>query len=273
MLLVKRAMPLLVALIVIAGLIWRAGSTNKRQTADTVHPTETKTATGLNDSSGLNDSYSLGETKLAAAPLLTAEELSLEKLQELLDDGNKHAEALIKALSMVDGSVSEQLAAIDAFRWLGGRNAIRALIQLRNHAYAPVANEAGNVLAHLLTEGLYQSNSNHDNIADDGEVILDEGIYNEAELNEGETSPDTALWIQAIEEAPSGDARSELLVILAAYPVDQAVPILLAMFDNPNENIRDEVRDHLQSIMGGEEILTREQGEEWLANNTLQAEQ
>jgi hypothetical protein len=265
---VKRAaIPILVALVVVVGLIWRAGPTTKRQTTDSPpQPTEIKSAANM---SGSADASQVETKKSTATPRLTEEELSLEHLQELLDDDQTHDKALTKALSMVDGSVAEQFAAIDAFRWLGGRKAMRALIQMRRQAYAPIADEAGDVLAHLLTEALYQSSSNHDNIPDDGIVILDEGIYDEAELNEGEAAyPDTALWIQAIEEAPSAEARSELLVILEAYPIEQAVPILLALFDNPNEDIREEVREHLQSITGGEEILTREQGEEWLANHS-----
>lgn len=202
--------------------------------------------------------------------LFTPDELSVQELQDLLDDDSKHQDALAKALAMANGSIREQVAAIDAFRWLGGRKAMRALIQLRNQAYGPLADEAGNVLNHLLSEGLYNDGIRRDDMPDDGIVLLDEGLYDD-ELNDNDQRPDSALWLEAIQQAPDDNARDALLIILSAYPIDQSVPIMLQLLDSPDASVRDSAQEYLQSITGGEEILTREQGEEWLAKNTAGA--
>lgn len=260
----KRIMPPLIALLVLLAIVlaWHLSvfSPTKDLSGQLTNP-EVLTSNAPPQPLASSDD----PKRNSAAPVLsTAEELSVQELQKLLDDDSKHRESLAKALAMANGSIREQVAAIDAFRWLGGRKAMKALIQLRNQAYAPVADEAGNVLNHLLSEGLYQDGIRRDTTPDDGIVALDEGLYDD-ELNDEDQRPDAALWLEAIQQAPDDNARDALLIILSAYPADQSVPILLQLLDSPDAAMRDSAKEHLQSITGGVEILTREQGEEWLA--------
>ena len=64
---VKRAaIPILVALVVVVGLIWRAGPTTKRQTTDSPpQPTEIKSAANM---SGSADASQVETNKLTATP-------------------------------------------------------------------------------------------------------------------------------------------------------------------------------------------------------------
>lgn len=257
----------LLALLAIA-LVWRMKVPGPKVAIVESH---TPTVTSQNLQAGDSDASGQPKRSSATPPVLfTPEELSVQALQELLDDESKHQEALDKALAMASGSVREQIAAVDAFRWLGGRKAMRALIPLRNHAYASLADEASNVLNHLFSEGLYTGGIRRDDFPDDGIVILDEGLYDD-ELNDDNQRPDAELWLAAILQAPDVNAREALLIILAAYPIDQSVPIMLQLLDSPDAVVRDSVQGHLQSIIGGEEILSREQVEEWLAKNTAGA--
>jgi HEAT repeat protein len=227
--------------------------------AQAVHDNATRPATGDEEADSL--------TPGSLPPnLFTAEEISVQKLQDLLDDESTHAEALEKALVLAEASIRERVAAIDALRWLGGRRAMYALLKLRNESYSAIADEAGHALNHLLTENLYTGGIKRDDFPDDGLVILDEGLYDD-ELSDEEQKPDQALWLQAIESADDENTRDALLIVLAAHPVEEAVPILLQLLDSANPEVREAVKEHLQSITGGEEIITRQQGEEWLAKN------
>lgn len=260
----KRVIPALTVLFAFFAvmLIWRMNVSNSADdSADSL-----ATAPHAAKKAQTPNSTNSAPPKQSPSPpiLFTPDELSVQELQDLLDDDNKHQEALAKALAMTKGSIREQIAAIDAFRWLGGRKAMEALIQLRNEAYALVADEAGNVLNHLLSESIYKGGIRRDDIPDDGIVLLDEGLYDD-ELKDDDQRPDAALWLDAIQQAPDDNAREALLIILSAYPVDQSVPILLQLFDSPDATVRDSAQEYLQSITGGEEILTREEGEEWLA--------
>lgn len=194
--------------------------------------------------------------------LAATEEQSLDALQTLLDDEERRQDALAKALSMSEGSVSERLAAIDAFRWLGGNKAIKALIQLRKQSNPIIAAQAGHVLSHLFTENMYREGKGRDEGTDEreGELVQDPD-------DEDYLPPTQELWLLAIQEAPTEADRDELLIILAAHPIDQAMPIFLKLLDSPNDEISDAAKFHLEAITNGEEILTREQGEKWLADN------
>jgi HEAT repeat protein len=198
------------------------------------------------------------------------DELSVQELQILLDDDSKHQEALTKALAMINGSPSQQMAAIDVFRWVGGRKAMRALIQLSNQAYEPVASEASNALTHLLAQGLYLGGTRREDIPDDGIVLLDEGLYDD-ELSDEDQRPVSDIWLDAIQQAPDDNTRDALLVVLGAYPIDESVPIFLQLLESPDAALRDAAKEHLESISGGNEILNREQGEEWLAKATAES--
>ncbi|MDQ0288441.1 hypothetical protein [Oligosphaera ethanolica] len=247
--------------LVLVFMAWRTRMNNSRHTPGTA----TNANKPLTAAQPEESSAAAPQTTAASGGLFSGDELVVQELQDLLDDEDKHDEALQKALAMCNGSAVQQLAAIDAFRWLGGRKAMKSLIGLRNNAYLAVADEAGRVLTHLLTESNNQGGNRHDSdIPDDGLVILDEGVYEEDPLGD-EQHADLETWILALTEAPSPEAREELLLILSTYAVDQSVPILLELFDNPNEALREAVRQILTSITGQEEILDREQVVNWFA--------
>lgn len=259
----------LLVLLTIA-MAWYQSTAGKGATPDTVSPVETShtlsspNASGNSDEASSSTQISSNNEESGSSPHDHGDKASVQELQTLLDDDSTRQEALVKALGMVNGSIREQEAAIDAFRWLGGRKAMRALIQLNHHATATVADEAGNVLNHLLSQGLYTDGIRRDEIPDDGIVILDEGLYDD-ELNDENQRPDEALWLEAIQLAADNNTRDGLFIILSAYPLDQSMPVLLKLLDSPDTAIRNSALEHVHAIAGNDDIFTRQQGEEWLA--------
>lgn len=254
---------LLLLALLITALVWPGADGDKGGGDGAIKP-ETSTSVAPTQKQQFNGDDAVAASARRAARE-AAEESSVEELQLLLDDEDTHQEALTKALAMINGSTGEQMAAIDAFRWLGGRKAMRALIQLSNQGYGPVASEASHVLTHLMSQGLFLGGMRRDDdIPDDGIVLLDEGLYDD-ELSDEEQRPDPALWLEAIQQAPDEQTRDALLTILTAYPIGESVPIFLQLLESPDAALRDAAKEHLESITGGDEILNREQGEEWLA--------
>ncbi len=212
-------------------------------------------------------------------PTVQVPDLKILQLQALLDDDSNRKKTLTMAVAMTNGTVPQQLAAIEAFRWLGGRDAIKSLIGLRNEAYPEVAEQAGQVLAHLLATGLYAENLSEvltvrdpdpDNVPEDTEGAEEtSGTDDEEEETELPLVAvfDAELWEKAIREAPSELDRDELLILLSAYPGTKSVPVLLNMLESETPELREHALEYLEFVTYGEKITTRQQGEDWLATH------
>lgn len=205
----------------------------------------------------------------------------IKLLHDLLDDDSNREQTLALAYVLAEGNEQQQLAAIDAFRWLGGRMAQKALIKLRKTAYPSIATDAGQALTHLLTEGIYTGSSNplwtksEDNSQNNAEAEDNKSILTE---NEGEDSDedvnfaeivdfDAAIWEQAILEAPDENDRVELLILMSAFPGTDSIPVLLNLLESSDLQIREHALDYLEFVTYGEKITTRQEGEDWLARN------
>lgn len=196
----------------------------------------------------------------------------VQELQDLLDDDASREQTLAKAIALSKDTVQRQAAAINALRWIGGREAAKALIRLRKEGYPEIADEAGRVLTHLLTEGLYSgrtpSGSPDDAGSGDQEQDSQPETDEKEELDWPEAIPfDAAIWEQAILEAPMDADREELLILLSAFPATQSVPVLLNLLESDNQQIREHALEYLEFVTYGEKITTRQEGEDWLAKN------
>ncbi len=159
---------------------------------------------------------------------------SLVRLQELLDDEEKHEEALKMALEMVGKSYEQKLAAIDALNWIGGHEAKMGLVSLLQVGGAVTTNSI-HALQHLFLE----------EAQDDSKPFDAEAFYAAIEL---------------LEETD----RDSLLVILLGYPVEQAAPVVIKLMDSTNEDIRRQAFDSFETIAEGTEVASKAQAEDWL---------
>ncbi|NMA42916.1 MAG: hypothetical protein GX946_05995 [Oligosphaeraceae bacterium] len=214
------------------------------------------------------------------------EQAELDELQDLLDDDDKQQESLAKALSLSRSHVvAQQLAAIDALRWLGGKESVRALIQLRKNATPIVAEAAGMALTHLLAESLHSGGlrsikteagaSSPDQGKNVDKTAQAEELADDAEMEEepsglnifADVEFDAKLWEEAIIEAPTPAERDELLILLSAHPNTDTVPILLNMLESGNEELHAAALEYLEFVTFGVPISNRQEGEDWLATH------
>lgn len=205
-----------------------------------------------------------------ASPRESLPDPLVEKLQALLDDDANREKTLRQAVAMTYGTEVQQRAAIDAFRWLGGREAKKALIRLRKEAYPATAEEAGRVLTHLLTEGLYIGREQKplDDTKEETEVEESKVPEETEQTNFAEIENfDAAIWEEAILEAPQDMDREELLILMSAFPGTKSVPVLLNLLESENTEIREHALEYLEFVTYGEKITNRQQGEDWLAKN------
>jgi HEAT repeat protein len=285
----------LTGIIILLGLLLAWGFFSRKDAAlpEEIMPEE-EVAVGAEGKESFPDvsSSSEGQTVAKGAGSLTpastvltdVSDLQILQLQALLDDGGNRKKTISMAVAMTNGTVPQQLAAVEAFRWLGGREAVKALIKLRNEAYPEVAEEAGRVLGHLLATGLYAGNLSEARTVRDsdleGEQDAADGTEESAETDEDDKEEeeeaddtpeinvfDAALWEQAIREAPTEADREELLILLSAYPGTKSVPVLLNLLESENSELREHALEYLEFVTYGEEITTRQQGEDWLAKH------
>ncbi|MBR4675236.1 MAG: hypothetical protein IKP00_12285 [Victivallales bacterium] len=196
--------------------------------------TESQENTVLGSNTEINQEKPRGERDAG----ITYEEKKrqkLESLQALLDDEEKHDEALKLALSMVDkGDAEQKLAAIETFNWIGGHEAKMALVALLDYG-GIVSENATSSLIHLFQED-----------AQDSERTFDEEAF-----------------IAALDKMEETE-RDALFVMLNGYPVETAAPVLINLMDSQNEALRNQVFETFESMAEGTEITSKADAEEWL---------
>ena len=184
---------------------------------------------------------------LPTPPAGTPEEQAvLADLQDLMDDADRHQEAKAKAMSMAaSGSDLQQLAAVNALRWIGGLDAKKTLVKLMADAGEEVSDEALRVLSHLLAQDL---------VAEHPDPF------------------DPTVWKEAILNVGNNAERESLLVLLGAHPARDSVPVLLDLQESKDSDLAQLATEYLEANTGGTEIQNRQQGEEWLAKHLQEQE-
>jgi len=179
---------------------------------------------------------------LPTPPAGTPEEQAvLADLQDLMDDADRHQEAKAKAMTMAaSGSDLQQLAAVNALRWIGGLDAKKTLVKLMVDAGEEVSEEALRALSHLFAQDL---------------------------VAERPDPFDPTVWREAILNAGNSAEREALLVLLGAHPARDSVPVLLDLQESKDSDLTQLATEYLEANTGGTEILNRQQGEEWLAKH------
>jgi|GEM_PF-4442586 HEAT repeat protein len=259
----------------------RRPGTEKAPEAERLDPTARSTEHARNEQTG-------NFPTAASLALSKAEQADLDELQDLLDDGDRQQESLEKALSMTRASSQDQqLAAVHALRWLGGREAIKALIQLRKNSLPLVAEQAGDALAHLLAESMYSgglrpagaastvSGGKQGNEIQPADKEASEDLFDVDDLEDepsfsdifADQKFDAKLWEEAISEAPTPEDRDELLILLSTFPSSDTVPVLLNMLESGNEELHAAALEYLEFVTFGAKISNRQEAEDWLATN------
>ena len=166
----------------------------------------------------------------------TAKEESLEKLQALMDDEEKHEEAMTLALTLAEtGDADQKVAAIETFNWIGGHEAKMALTKLLPIG-GLVTENATSALQHLFLEDAQDSSKPFDDEAFSATVL---------QLNEAN--------------------RDALFLVLGGYPVETQAPVLIKLMDTQDESLRELVFETFSSMADGEEITSKAEAEKWLA--------
>ncbi|MBQ7177018.1 MAG: hypothetical protein IJS08_06355 [Victivallales bacterium] len=168
----------------------------------------------------------------------------LETLQALLDDDDKHGEALKLALSMAEtGDAEQKEAAIEAFNWIGGHEARITLVKLLDTGES-VSENAASALIHLFQE----------------------------DAQKQEEPFDEEAFASALDKLVEAD-RDALFIILGSYPVETAAPVLIHLMDSQNEAIRDQAFETFGSVAEGMEIQTKADAEKWFAKYKAEHEE
>ncbi len=167
---------------------------------------------------------------------LTEKEQSLKTLQALLDDEDKHEEALQLALKLAEtGDAEQKVAAIETFNWIGGHESKMALTKLLTIG-GTVTENSTSALHHLFLEDAQYSDKPFDEEAFTASVL---------QLN--------------------GADREALFIVLGGYPVETQAPVLIKLMDNQDEALRELAFEYFSSMAEGEEITNKEAAEKWLA--------
>lgn len=170
----------------------------------------------------------------------TAENIT--RLQALLDDDDRHEEALDLALKMSKGNRTERAASLDTFLWVGGPRSVKALISLR-HDTPEISDRANDVLQHLLQQELHESS------------------------NGEETSSslfDMDDWFQLLDSNENVDEANAYLMLLTSFDIETAAPVLIKLLETDNPDNQARAREYLEFISNGLSLNTPEQAREWL---------
>ena len=157
------------------------------------------------------------------------------KLQSLLDDNERHEEALELALKMSQGNRAERAASLDTFLWVGGPKSVKALLALR-HDTGEIRERANEVMNHLIQQNLHE---------DKGELL---------------TADD---WFSLLDGNPDSDEANSYLTLLAAFDVATAAPVLIRLLESENETNRERAKEYLEFISNGESLTTVEEARKW----------
>lgn len=166
---------------------------------------------------------------------LTAKEQSLKNLQSLMDDEEKHEDAMKLALTLAEtGDAEQKVAAIETFNWIGGHEAKMALTKLVPIG-GLVTENAISALQHLFLED-----------AQDSSIPFDAEAFSAAVLQ------------------LTGADRDSLFIVLGGYPVETQAPVLISLMDTKDESLRELVFETFSSMAEGEEINSKVEAEKWV---------
>ena len=170
-------------------------------------------------------------------PVSPESRLEINKLQALLDDEETHPEACAQAVKMAkNGDEDQILAALDAFRWLGGKESKVALVELMKR---------GDDIAFRATETL-QSIFQTDAIDDDRNF-------------------DTDVWLDAFNVLTDDAEREAFLILLTSNPPEVSAPTLIKLWqESQDDSIKEMVREYFEGIAEGVEILDSAAAQKWL---------
>ena len=179
-------------------------------------------------------------------PVSPESKKEIDKLQDLLDDEDKRDEACAQAVKMAkEGDEDQILAALDAFRWLGGRDSKVALVELMKR---------DDDLASRATEAL-QSIFQADTIDDDRNF-------------------DTDVWLDAFSALTDDAEREAFLILLTSNPPEVSAPTLIKLWqDAKDDSTKDLAREYFESLAGGIEILNVDAAQKWLEEYKVKKEQ
>ncbi len=185
--------------------------------------------------SGETDEERARRRAAAQEKLLEEASQNIVKLQSLLDDNERHDEALELALKMSQGNRAERAASLDTFLWVGGPKSVKALLALR-HDTGEIRERANEVMNHLIQQNLHE---------DKGELL---------------TADD---WFSLLDGNPDSDEANSYLTLLAAFDVATAAPVLIRLLESENETNRERAKEYLEFISNGESLTTVEEARKW----------
>ena len=167
---------------------------------------------------------------------------NIVKLQSLLDDDERHDEALDLALKMSKGNRAERAASLDTFLWVGGPKSVKALMASRNDTGA-IRERANDILQHLLQQELHESNQ---------EEKSDSNLF---ELDD---------WFQLLDGNENADEANAYLMLLTSFDIETAAPVLIKLLETDNPDNQARAREYLEFISSGLSLNTPDQAREWL---------
>ena len=170
----------------------------------------------------------------------TAENIT--RLQTLLDDDDRHDEALNLALKMSKGNRVERAASLDTFLWVGGPKSVKALLSLRRDT-PEISDRANDILQHLLQQELHGSNQ---------EEKSDSNLF---ELDD---------WFQLLDGNENADEVNAYLMLLTSFDIETAAPVLIKLLETDNPDNQARAREYLEFISSGLSLNTPDQAREWL---------
>jgi hypothetical protein len=154
-------------------------------------------------------------------------------LNDLLD-GDNRAGTLAQARKMIASRNAEvRTAALEALRWLGGRDVVNDLAAMLGDADPEIAEDAADSLVKVLDE-------------------VDDPALSAAMLE------------QAIKRVPPDATAEGLFLSLSGLPEEVSVPALLNLLESRSAALSALAREYLEFVTGGQEISNRAQGEAWL---------
>lgn len=224
---------LVIAVAIIVVLLPKQTETPSAETAaPSVAPSVTDTADAAQSVTSETDR----ERRTAAQEKLLEEaSQNIVKLQSLLDDNERHEEALELALKMSQGNRTERAASLDTFLWVGGPKSVKALLALR-HDTGEIRERANEVMNHLIQQNLHE---------DKGELL---------------TADD---WFSLLDGNPDSDEANSYLTLLAAFDVATAAPVLIRLLESESETNRERAKEYLEFISNGESLTTVEEARKW----------
>lgn len=178
----------------------------------------------------------------AQEQLLAESSQNIVRLQSLLDDEEKHGEALELALKMSKGNRAERAASLDTFLWIGGPKSIKALISL--HRDVPeISERSSDILQHLMQQ--HQQETDGQGSTEDPWFALDD-------------------WFQLLNGNENDAEADAFLQMLSAFDIEIAVPVLIRLLETNDAVNQARAKEYLEFVSNGESLETVEQAKAWL---------